>query len=484
MPAVLAPATERLLEGLPPFLQEAAEIRTALDVIAREAGRVEAARDELRDNFFPQSGEAYLHLWEVLLRIAVNPSDKSVGQRRNSILAFLRGISSAGSGLDWEAALGAVIGTGWSYEEHVPPSLRPTNLVERPSFELGNTTGYSFSASDGANPAATLTVTTDWARAGTRSARYQVTRTDGSGTVVRTLTGTSGIPVKGGATYAARVSARLRAAITGGGVVRPIIYWFNSSGTQVQANGPTTPQPAVGEIFDGSVVVAAHPDAAFASVGMIFDSDVGYSVDADVDAYMLTEVEGGTTVAPAYFDGDTAGYEWSGTPHASTSRTDSPPAYAVRITVPFTPGIESPTGLAATAGAGGTLAAGTYYYGVTGTNEYGETTLSDVVSVVVAADGSTALNWNDVAGASGYRVYRGLAADELRQIASVTASEYTDLGAATTDIVPPAFNSTESFQASEAAKLARRFTPAHVEIQFAYGEGFVVGFSGIGQQPI
>jgi hypothetical protein len=118
----------------------------------------------------------------------------------------------------------------------------------------------------------------------------------------------------------------------------------------------------------------------------------------------------------------------------------------------------APQNLTASAGSGGTLAAGTYFYVVTaldGAN--GETNISNEVSATVGASGKVTLTWNFVPNAQGYNVYRGTASGgetilsgaglPVPQVpfGNLTVS-YVDSGAAssaTTPIVPAASNGVE-----------------------------------------
>lgn len=78
----------------------------------------------------------------------------------------------------------------------------------------------------------------------------------------------------------------------------------------------------------------------------------------------------------------------------------------VSVTLAPTPG---PTNLAAVgAGAGGVLAAGTYYYRVTAIGASGETIASnEAYATVTGATSKIELTWNAVGGATAYKVYRG-----------------------------------------------------------------------------
>lgn len=98
-----------------------------------------------------------------------------------------------------------------------------------------------------------------------------------------------------------------------------------------------------------------------------------------------------------------------------------------------------------TASTGGSLAAGTYWYRVTATNDIGETLGSTETSQVVPAGTSTntvTVNWNSVTGATGYKVYGRTSGGELF-IASVGAvATYTDTGSITPSGALPSSNTT------------------------------------------
>lgn len=102
--------------------------------------------------------------------------------------------------------------------------------------------------------------------------------------------------------------------------------------------------------------------------------------------------------------------------------------------------VAAPTGLGATpTTTGGTLATGTYYYQVTAVNSFGETTGSlEVSAAVTGPNGKVTLDWADMAGATGYRVYRGLAAGgEKGLIASPAASTHVDTNATPPGVAGP-----------------------------------------------
>jgi hypothetical protein len=274
--------TRRLLDMLPPFMQNSADIQAVLDACAAEYDRLEALRLKVLDNLWPQTAEEWLALYERWLGLSEAPLEKTLAARRNTVLAWLQGLSGSGTGADWVENMNDLIGTGWSYEEHDP-------------------------------------------------------------------------------------------------------------------------------------------------------GDPG-----------------------------------------------SPDANVVLIRLAFTTEIFSPAAPTATPGGGGTLAADDYYYAVTATNFYGETEASPETLVTVGASGSVALDWADVAGASGYRIYRGTTSGQLLRIAASATSDYTDLGDASQPFPPPITNTTESYQAGEAKALARKITPAHIQLNFGYTTGFLVGVHEMG----
>lgn len=85
----------------------------------------------------------------------------------------------------------------------------------------------------------------------------------------------------------------------------------------------------------------------------------------------------------------------------------------------------------ATATTGGTLAAATYFYRVTAINALGETLASNEVSQVTTGSTSTVtVNWTQVLGATGYKIYRSTATGtEVFLVAVGAVGTYTDTGA-------------------------------------------------------
>jgi hypothetical protein len=115
---------------------------------------------------------------------------------------------------------------------------------------------------------------------------------------------------------------------------------------------------------------------------------------------------------------------------------------AVADVLPAAAQLRSPVpGVPVPSAAGGTLAAGTYFYTVTATNASGESIAGPQVSATTTgATGSVALAWPAVPGATGYRVYRRTTAGgaALYQVIASATNSFVDAGAAGTGGTEPA----------------------------------------------
>jgi hypothetical protein len=104
-----------------------------------------------------------------------------------------------------------------------------------------------------------------------------------------------------------------------------------------------------------------------------------------------------------------------------------------------------PSGLGAAANVGGgTFAAATYFWKITGTNAAGETTGSAEATVAVALNGTATLTWSALpAGTTGVKVYRGTVTNTENVLVATLGAvvTYTDTGIAGTAATVPAGNS-------------------------------------------
>lgn len=120
----------------------------------------------------------------------------------------------------------------------------------------------------------------------------------------------------------------------------------------------------------------------------------------------------GTIFAAAPSDPSLATIEFSSTASATSAAWDGPP---------------SPTVVATQTG--GSLAAGTYYYHVTGVNEYGETNGSaDQSGVITTATGVNTITWNMLGRTvDSYNVYRATTANTLGLLVATVTPSAADL---------------------------------------------------------
>lgn len=95
--------------------------------------------------------------------------------------------------------------------------------------------------------------------------------------------------------------------------------------------------------------------------------------------------------------------------------------------------------LGATGTTGGLFAAGTYYWVLTATNQYGQTIASNELSATLVANGTQILNWATPTGATGFKLYRATAAGGPYQRVALMGivNTYSDLGNATQAEAPP-----------------------------------------------
>ncbi len=102
---------------------------------------------------------------------------------------------------------------------------------------------------------------------------------------------------------------------------------------------------------------------------------------------------------------------------------------------------QAPEGLTLTATTG-TLAAATYYYRVSTTTPAGETLACTEVGLGVGASGGVILNWTQVPGATGYKVYGRSTGAELLMgtITNGTTTTFTDNGSVTPSGALPTLN--------------------------------------------
>lgn len=116
---------------------------------------------------------------------------------------------------------------------------------------------------------------------------------------------------------------------------------------------------------------------------------------------------------------------------AQTDPDIVPPAFETTASGTLSAIVPAPTGLTKSAsGTDGVLATATYFYKVTAINNYGESLPSAEVSQAVVAPQHVLLDWNDMTGATGYKVYRSTTTNTevLLTTINTPTSTYTDKG--------------------------------------------------------
>jgi hypothetical protein len=115
---------------------------------------------------------------------------------------------------------------------------------------------------------------------------------------------------------------------------------------------------------------------------------------------------------------------------------------------------------------GGTFAAATYFWKITGVNGRGETTASNEATTAVAANGTATLTWAALpSGTTGVKVYRGTVTNTENVLVATLGAvvTYTDTGTAGVAAVPPAVSTAEvSSQLTQAGAMRDSTHPAVV----------------------
>jgi hypothetical protein len=107
----------QLLDMLPPVLRGSYDYQAVHHAAARELELLESRIEQVRAQFFPQTADILLVVWEAQLGLEIAPGGYTVEQRRSIVLAALGRMVTDGSGATWEALITAIAGAGWDYEE-------------------------------------------------------------------------------------------------------------------------------------------------------------------------------------------------------------------------------------------------------------------------------------------------------------------------------------------------------------------------------
>jgi uncharacterized protein DUF2313 len=119
-PALLTPLGQKFRDSAPVILRDDPDYLGIWHADARELERLAVKIELVRSNFFPQTADLLLKVWEVQVGTTIAPAGKTLDERRQIVAAKLLQMSGDMSGLGWQANLTALIGDSWTYEEHIP----------------------------------------------------------------------------------------------------------------------------------------------------------------------------------------------------------------------------------------------------------------------------------------------------------------------------------------------------------------------------
>jgi hypothetical protein len=107
-------------DQLPVVLRWSPEHLAVVHAVTREVERLEDRIEQVRRQFFPQTADLLLKVWERQLGLTAEPEGVALDVRRRRVLEKLRQMYWAPTGLEWQDALTRLLGAGWTYEEHDP----------------------------------------------------------------------------------------------------------------------------------------------------------------------------------------------------------------------------------------------------------------------------------------------------------------------------------------------------------------------------
>jgi hypothetical protein len=131
----------RMIESLPPYWRDDPQARAYVCAVARELDRVEAAAEAMREGAFPSTADLRtLAYYETLF--GLSNTSLTLAARRTDVVAHLRKRSVA-SRYDWQQALSAYLGLGWSYSESAPRTVTISTAVDPTGVRLPARTAFA-----------------------------------------------------------------------------------------------------------------------------------------------------------------------------------------------------------------------------------------------------------------------------------------------------------------------------------------------------
>jgi hypothetical protein len=117
--SALTPLGRQILGELPPFLRRDPDHMAVAHAYAKEVERAESKINVMRMQAVPTEATLLLKLWEITVNAEVEPPGITEPERQKIVAAFLRALVANPSGLNWEAVIRLLAGSGWLYIEHI-----------------------------------------------------------------------------------------------------------------------------------------------------------------------------------------------------------------------------------------------------------------------------------------------------------------------------------------------------------------------------
>lgn len=125
MARVLTADHREVLEQIPGWAQDAPEHQALAIVFANESARMRTKAQEVRDGMIPVRANALtLPLWELMLKLQVNPPGLGVAERRGLVIGKLLAAPPDPSGTTWQQRVTSIIGPTWTYEEEAEQTIK------------------------------------------------------------------------------------------------------------------------------------------------------------------------------------------------------------------------------------------------------------------------------------------------------------------------------------------------------------------------
>lgn len=108
-----------MLASLPPRVQGSIDYQAVIHAQAREVDLLEASMESVRNQFNPATADVLLGAWEAQVWLPVGGAGATVPQRQAKVLLRLQKLLGASEGTEWQDQITALVGQGWTYEEHI-----------------------------------------------------------------------------------------------------------------------------------------------------------------------------------------------------------------------------------------------------------------------------------------------------------------------------------------------------------------------------